>query len=104
MRFAYDNRFNPGGGWKIQGDRVVSYWKKLEGVSSVDSSGSAFAAKSLMWPVSGGHVTQEAHEGHMATDIGVVKNETKIEGTIGRTSCLRETSLIRKRRSQRRSN
>lgn len=72
VRFAYDNRFNPGGGWKIQGDRVVSYWKKLEAVSNVDSSGSAFGAKSLMWPVSGGHVTQEAHEGHMATDIGVV--------------------------------
>lgn len=72
VRFAYDNRFNPGGGWKIQGDRVVSFWKKLEGVGSRDAASSVFAPKSLPWPVAGGHVTQESHDGHMATDIGVV--------------------------------
>ncbi len=75
VRFAYDYRFNPGGGWKIQGDRVVGYWKALElqHTTPPDFASSAFAPKSLAWPVSGGNVTQEAHDGHMAVDIGVVQ-------------------------------
>ena len=75
VRFAYDDKFNPGGGWAYQGDRIVSYWKRLEGVaatSNIAPGDSSFAAGSLMWPVQGGHVTQESHAGHVACDIGVV--------------------------------
>ena len=71
VRFAYDDKFNPGGGWAVQGDRVTAYWKRLEGVTDFGSS--AFTPGALGWPVAGGRITQEAHTGHMALDIGVVQ-------------------------------
>jgi murein DD-endopeptidase MepM/ murein hydrolase activator NlpD len=73
VRFAYDQRFNPGGGWAYQGDRVVGYWRALEAATAVSRPGeSSFAPHSLAWPVQGGRLTQSAHNGHMALDIGVV--------------------------------